>query len=124
MTGGVGSNTGTVATTAPAAGITTTRVDCDEPHGYQIFHRFDYPAPHPSPHPGDSAMRNYELQTCYREFESWVGSGYETSTLDIGVITPPRENFEDDVARYRGIHCWVEPADGGKLSGSARGSGW
>jgi hypothetical protein len=104
--------------------ITTTRIDCDEPHGYQIFHRFDYPAPHPALHPGDPAMREYALQSCYREFAAWVGRDYETSALEIGVITPPRENFEDDVARYRGIHCWVEPNDGDPLVGSAEGRGW
>ncbi len=104
--------------------ITTTRIDCDDPHGFQIFHRLQYPAPHPATHPGDSAMRDFALQACYRRFETWVGTGYETSALEIGVITPPRENFEDDTARYRGIHCWVEAADGGPLVGSAEGAGW
>jgi hypothetical protein len=104
--------------------VITTRLDCDEPHHMEIFHRTLYPAEHPSVHPGDTVMRDYALQACYREFPGWVGQEYELSELDIGVIVPPRENFEDDRARYRGIHCWVERVDGEAMTGSSRGSGW
>lgn len=102
----------------------TTQLPCTEPHHHEIFHRFSYPAEHPSVFPGDAVVRDYAFQVCYREFETWVGSEYELSSLEIGVITPPREFFEDDRRRYRGVHCWVERVDGEPMIGTSRGSGW
>lgn len=102
----------------------TTRIVCDEPHGFEIFHRLQYPAPHPSVYPGEQAIREFAIASCYREFEPWVGQEYERSALELDVIIPPRENFENDAARYRGIHCWVERVDGEPMTGSSRGSGW
>ncbi|MEZ5165823.1 MAG: septum formation family protein [Acidimicrobiales bacterium] len=103
---------------------TTARVGCDGPHGYQVFHRLEYPAPYPSVYPGEAAMRRFALQSCYPAFAPWVGEDYEVSELEIGVIIPPRTNFEDSRARYRGIHCWVERVDGEPMPASAQGSGW
>lgn len=102
----------------------TTRLPCDEPHHFEVFARLGYPAEHPAVFPGDTAVRDYALASCYREFEAWVGTTYETSELDIGVIVPTRENFEDDAARYRGIHCWVDRSDGEPMVGTSEGSGW
>ncbi|MDE0067149.1 MAG: septum formation family protein [Acidimicrobiaceae bacterium] len=104
--------------------VITSLISCDEPHDHQIYHLLTYPAPHPSIYPGDDVMDEFAVQSCYRRFEQWVGSDYETSELEIGVITPPQSNFEDDVARYRSIHCWVERFDGESLIGDARQSGW
>ena len=104
--------------------VITSLIDCDLPHDHQIYHVLDYPAPHPSIYPGDKVMDDFAVQSCYRQFAQWVGNDYETSELDIGVITPPQENFEDDASRYRSIHCWVERFDGGPLIGDAHQSGW
>lgn len=102
--------------------ITTTLLPCDTVHHFQIFGRLQYPAPHPSLYPGDDIMEDFALDSCYLRFEDWVGAAYETSALDIGVLTPDRTNFEDELARYRGIHCWVRRVDGEPLAGTARGS--
>lgn len=102
----------------------TSRLDCEEPHGYQVFHMLTYPAPHPSVYPGDSIMRRFAMESCYREFEAWVGEAYETSELEIDVLTPNQTNFENAAARYRGIHCWVLRVDGEAMVGDAEGSGW
>ena len=104
--------------------VITSLIDCDLPHDHQIYHLLNYPAPHPSIYPGDKVMNEFAVQSCYREFAQWVGNDYETSELDIGVITPPQENFEDDASRYRSIHCWVERLDGEPLVGDAHQSGW
>ena len=104
--------------------VITSLISCREPHDHQIYHLLNYPAPHPSIYPGDDVMREFAVQSCYRQFAQWVGNDYETSELDIGVITPPQSNFEDDVARYRSIHCWVERSDGESLLGDAYQSGW
>lgn len=102
----------------------TTRLPCDDPHGYQIFHELLYPAEHPAVYPGEAIVREFALASCYRAFEGWVGQEYELSALDIDVIIPTQENFEDNAARYRGIHCWVERLDGEPMVGSARNSAW
>ena len=103
--------------------IITTLLPCDSRHQFQIFGRLDYPAPHPSLYPGDDVMEDFALASCYLRFEDWADAPYETSELDISVLTPDRTNFEDEVARYRGIHCWVGRVDGEPLMGTARGSG-
>lgn len=102
----------------------TTKLPCAEPHGFEIFHMLRYPAEHPSVYPGETVVRSFALESCYREFESWVGQEYEVSELEIDVIIPPQENFENDAARYRGIHCWVERVDGDPMVGTSRLSGW
>lgn len=102
----------------------TTRLPCDEAHHFEVFAQLTYPAEHPSVFPGDSVVRDYALQSCYREFTTWVGSDYETSELDIGVIIPNQQNFENDAARYRGIYCWLDRVDGDPMIGTSRNSGW
>lgn len=102
----------------------TTKLPCDEAHHFEVFARLTYPAEHPAVFPGDKAIRDYALQACYREFTPWAASEYETSALDIGVIIPNQQNFENDAARYRGIHCWVERIDGEAMVGTSRDSGW
>lgn len=104
--------------------VITTRIDCDEPHHYEVFHRLQYPVGHPAVYPGETELRDFALQSCYREFAAWVGREYELSELEIGVLVPPRDNFEDAQARYRGIHCWVERIDGEPMTASSRDSGW
>ncbi len=102
--------------------IITTLLPCANSHRFQIFGRLEYPAPHPSLYPGDSIMENFALDSCYLRFEDWAGIAYEISELEIGVLTPDRENFEDELAAYRGIHCWIGRVDGEPLVGTARGS--
>ena len=102
----------------------TTRIACDEPHHFEVFAQLTYPADHPSLYPGDTVVRDYALASCYRKFASWVGTEYEVSDLEIGVFIPTRESFEDDAARYRGIHCWVRHEDGEAMVGTSRDSGW
>ena len=99
----------------------TTLVDCDDPHGFQIFSNLQYPADGSYPYPGDDVMQDFALASCYQRFERWAGTMYETSELEIGVFAPTRETFEEQ--SYRRILCYVERADGEALIGTARGSG-
>ena len=103
--------------------ITTTRLPCDEPHRFQVFAQLEYPAEHPSVYPGDDVMEDFALLSCYRHFEPWVDAVYETSELEISVLTPNQIDFEDDMNHYRGIHCAVHRLDGDRLTGTARSSG-
>ena len=100
----------------------TARVDCDEPHWAEVYHTFDLDAPHPAVFPGDDAVRGFALRVCYEQFEAFVGEVYELSVYEIGVFTPNRTNFEHEVARYRGVHCWLYDANDEMVSGTARGT--
>lgn len=103
--------------------VTTTRVECNSPHEFEVFHRLDFPVGFPALHPGDKVMRDFALESCYRAFDAWVGEIYELSSLEIEVITPTQDNFEDPVARYRGIHCLAHLSDGSLLTETTEGSG-
>ncbi len=98
----------------------TARTGCDEPHWGEVYHTFDLDAPHPAIYPGDEAVRGFALRVCYEQFEAFVGESYELSVYDIGVFTPNRTNFEHEVARYRGVHCWLYDPNDESVSGSAR----
>jgi hypothetical protein len=100
-----------------------TRVPCETPHDAEVFHYENHPAPFGEPYPNDREMERYALRVCYAQFEAFAGILYEVSRLDIGVITPNRENFEDSKARYRGIACFVHDEDGEQIIGTMRGRG-
>ena len=101
---------------------TTTRLSCSVPHMYQVFSLLDYPSD-ATVYPGDSAMEDFALQSCYPLFEHWADSAYETSALEIEVLTPNLEDFTDATYPYRGIHCLVRRDDGERLVGTARSAG-
>jgi len=103
--------------------VITTKVGCSGPHEFEAYHRLEFPAGFPAIYPGDKVMRDFALESCYRVFDTWVGEQYEVSSLDIEVLTPTQDNFEDSAARYRGIHCFVHRSDGAPLTATTRGSG-
>jgi hypothetical protein len=100
----------------------TTRVPCDTPHDREAFAKLSYPAPFGEPFPSEPTMEHFAIQGCYAEFAAYVGAIYELSTLGVGAITPTKENFEDQKARYRGITCFLVSNDGKPLVGSMRGT--
>lgn len=102
--------------------LITARVDCSQAHIYEVFHSFEINAPHPSIYPGDTAMHDYARKVCYEQFNAYVGEIYELSIYEIGVFTPDRVNFEDDVARYRGVRCWLYPEGEQPVHRSALGT--
>jgi hypothetical protein len=97
-----------------------TRVPCDAPHDAEVFHYENHPAPFGEPYPNDREMERYARRVCYAHFAEFAGILYEVSRLEIGVITPNRENFEDSKARYRGITCYVHDERGEDLVGTMR----
>ena len=99
-----------------------TKVDCSGPHQSEIYLRTEHPAQAGAPWPGDREMDAFATAECYGAFASFVGEIYELSELELGFLTPPRINFEDEVARFRGVHCYVYLEGNTKLVGTARGS--
>ena len=100
----------------------TARVGCDAPHWGEVYHTFELDAPYPAVYPGDDAVRGYALRICYEQFGAFVGQSYELSVYEIEVFTPNRTNFEHELARYRGVHCWLYTGDE-QVTGSAVGTG-
>ena len=100
----------------------TARIGCDEPHWAEVYHTFELDAPRPAVYPGDDAVSGFALRVCYEQFEAFVGEVYELSVYEIGEFTPNRTNFEHEVARYRGVHCWLYDRDEEQVSGTARGT--
>jgi hypothetical protein len=98
----------------------TTRVACDSPHDREVFELLTYPAPFGEPYPGDQKLQDFAKRGCYTAFEPYTGSLYELSDLNIGAITPTKQNFEDAKARYRRITCYLNRSDGKPLVGSMR----
>jgi hypothetical protein len=103
--------------------VITSRIECDDPHQYEVFHILQYDAPHPAIFPGEDVLVEFGLNACYMEFESFVGEIYELSQFDIGVFIPNRENFEHSRARYRGVTCWLYLKGLEEGEGSAHDSG-
>lgn len=100
----------------------TARTGCEGPHWGEVYHTFDLDAPDPAIYPGDDAMRGFALRVCYEQFEAFVGELYELSVYEIDVFTPNRTNFEHEVARYRGVHCWLYDPNDESVSGTAEGT--
>jgi hypothetical protein len=101
----------------------TTRVPCDGPHFGEVFHFEFHPAPFGEPYPNERELEKYAMQVCYSQFAAFDGGLYEVSRLDIGVVIPTREQWEDSKARYRGIICYLHDEGGEELVGSMRGRG-
>jgi len=101
--------------------VITTKVPCEGPHQREVYSTVNHPAPFGEPWPGDEALQRYGSRLCYQSFETFVGVIYELSELGIGVLTPPRVNWEDARARYRGITCYLTRNDSRLLVGSMRG---
>lgn len=110
---------------------TILRLDCQLLHQYETFATLEYPLPDDgdTTWPGDEAVRNHARGSCPAYFEDYVGTPYETSVLEIGLLLPPEKNF----AANQTIGCYVyDPTqvvvvDGrqlqGRTAGTARGSG-
>jgi hypothetical protein len=99
----------------------TTRVPCGVEHDGEVFHYENHAAPFGEPYPAERELEKYALRACYAQFETFTGGLYEVSRLEIGAVTPTREQWEDSAARYRGIICYVFDPSGAELVGSMRG---
>ncbi len=95
---------------------------CDGEHESEMYFTIEHPAGRDERYPGEDELRAWALDQCYTQFEPFVGQIYELSTLEIGFSMPPRENWEDPVARFRKVSCWVSDVDEELLVGSMRGS--
>lgn len=89
---------------------------CDQPHDAEIYAEKTLPK---GDFPGDDAVQAAAEEFCIPEFESFVGIGFDQSTLDAFPLTPLEDgwNMRDD----RLIQCVVY-TEGDPVSASFKGS--
>ena len=87
-------------------------VDCERPHGHEVF----AVVAHPGDHPGGEALRRFARLECPRRFGDYVGERYELSRYRLGYELPTPEQWEATPA----VGCTLTAPDGGRTSGSGR----
>jgi hypothetical protein len=92
-------------------------VPCAEPHDNEAFAVFDLTV---ASYPGDDEMGVLAYDSCMERFDSFAGTDYESSALDIFPIYPTGESWQQS---DREVVCAVYDMDANKLVGSAKGRG-
>ena len=100
-----------------------TLVDCRRPHEGEIYFQIIHPAAPDAKYPGDSAMKNWQDEECYTNFEDWVGQEYVRSELYFSSLRPDAQLWKDTSnPSSRRLSCYLRSADGSLLVGSHRNS--
>ena len=89
-------------------------VPCSNPHDNEVYAVYEVAA---ASFPGDG-MADMAHEGCLERFEEFVGTDYESSTLDIATLYPSPESWQQN---DREIVCAVYDVDAKKLTGSVRG---
>jgi Septum formation len=92
-------------------------VDCAQPHSDEVFSVFDYPGA--GGFPGYEAIGALQQTHCEADFKSFVGVEWGRSSYTISYAGPTEQSW---ASGDHAIHCLLEDASGGTLTGSARGT--
>ena len=92
-------------------------VPCSEPHDNEAFAVFDLAI---DSFPEDDGMGEIAYGSCFERFEAFVGKDYESSTLEINIMYPSPESWQQN---DREVICAVFDMDANKLVGSAKDRG-
>jgi hypothetical protein len=98
---------------------TVETVACDQPHDVEVVAVFDYPLDDGMPFPGTEAVDGYATDECIERFESYVGSEYLSSALDVIIVAPGEDGWDDGDRR---VGCVVYDVDFADLVGSVAGT--
>lgn len=90
---------------------------CDEPHDNEVISVFQLEG---DEFPGPEEVRAEALQRCTEDFADYVGSTVEESDLELSMIVPTEERWEDEDDSE--VICWVSTADGSTVDESVAGS--
>lgn len=96
-------------------------VDCAVAHDGEVYALVEHPAPLDQSYPGDAALVELARSQCVAGFQPFVGTPYESSSLDYRYVYPDEAAwfFNDE----RTIVCAVIAVDGTQRTGTAAGSG-
>ena len=97
----------------------TVVVACSQAHEEEVFSVFDYPNA-TSTFPGYEAIGAIEQTQCESDFAGYVGVTWDQSDAYTINYAGPTEH--DWAAGDRAIVCTLDDANGGKLTGPARGT--
>jgi hypothetical protein len=92
-------------------------VPCTSPHDGEVFAIYELPY---EDLPSETKLADDAWFGCYQRFEDYVGTPYESSTLDIWTLTPTPEGWD---AGDREVRCYVFDYQGARLDVPARDSG-
>ena len=93
------------------------KVMCNDAHDGEVVSVFQLDG---SDFPGQEAVEAEARLRCSEDFEHYVGTPVEESTLDLRTFAPTEETWEDE---DREVICTAFLADGSRLGASIRGSG-
>ena len=92
-------------------------VPCSEPHDNEVYAVFEVSF---TEFPGDDQIAVSAFEQCLVRFASFVGTAYESSTLDIAALYPSGQSWS--IQADREVICAVYDMNGGKLEGTAKDS--
>ena len=92
-------------------------VPCDQPHDNEVYAVVQVDLPE---FPGDDAMGDLAMERCMGQFSSYVGTAYESSSLDIYTLYPSEDSWRQS---DREVVCALYDMELNKLEGSAQGTG-
>lgn len=100
----------------PASVEAVEALPCDEPHQQEVFYLGALPE---DEFLGDQVVADLVAEQCIAVFETYVGSAYTESQLDISYIYPSEASWSDG---DRGYVCSLFDIGQEPLVGSVRGS--
>lgn len=96
-------------------------VPCSGPHDNEVFAVQALGASFGESYPGDDALSDHTYEVCSGVlFDSYVGTSYVDSSLEVFTFTPTQESWDEG---DREFVCALYRLDFVKLTGTARGSG-
>jgi hypothetical protein len=94
------------------------KIDCSEPHDQEVYHSEDLQET--GAYPGFDRVSEMAGEVCHAAFEGFVGTSYETSSLDFTPWFPTEQGWTE--LGDREVLCLVfDPA--GQTTGTLAGSG-
>ena len=102
---------------APSGDQFVAVVPCATTHTSEAFADVEFSEPSGAEYPGDEGLSMRATEECRERFDNYVGSEYESSSLQIRYLYPSAENWEVD---DRFVTCILVAPDG--ISESAKGS--
>jgi hypothetical protein len=94
-------------------------VDCEGPHVYEAFYKYDLEGGSDAEYPTDEGVLEDAEAECRTAFQEYVGTAYDESALFITVIRPSETTWTEG---DRTVICALNEEDETEMTGSAEGS--
>lgn len=91
-------------------------VPCAEPHDNETYAVFDVSV---TSYPEGDGMSELAFESCRKRFAAYIGTDYESSSLNITTMFPSRQSWREN---DREVICAVYDMNAQKLTGTAKGS--